>query len=55
MAKPLQAPLSEVYGRRPIFILTFAMYTLLIIPCALAPNIQTLLAVRFIGGESADY
>ncbi|KAL8292552.1 hypothetical protein RQP46_001164 [Phenoliferia psychrophenolica] len=49
----LWAPLSEVYGRRPVFIGTFSMYTLLIIPCALAPNLNTLLAVRFFGGVLA--
>ena len=45
-----QAPLSEVYGRRPVFLGTFSLYTLLIIPCALAPNVNSLLAVRFFGG-----
>ncbi|KAL8292567.1 hypothetical protein RQP46_001179 [Phenoliferia psychrophenolica] len=47
------APLSEVFGRRPVFIGTFSAYTLLIIPCALAPNIGTLIAVRFLGGTFA--
>lgn len=46
----LFAPLSEMFGRLPIIWVTLFLFVLSNIGCALAPNIQTLLAFRFIGG-----
>lgn len=46
----LFAPLSEMFGRLPIIWVTLCLFVLSNIGCALAPNIQTLLAFRFIGG-----
>ncbi|EED23554.1 MFS multidrug transporter, putative [Talaromyces stipitatus ATCC 10500] len=46
------APLSEFYGRRIIYIASFAFYVIWMIPCAVAQNIQTLIVVRFFGGLS---
>ncbi|KAF2439536.1 MFS general substrate transporter [Karstenula rhodostoma CBS 690.94] len=43
------APLSEMYGRRPVYLIAVAMFVVLIIPCALAQNLATILAVRFFG------
>lgn len=43
------APLSEMYGRRPVYLIAVAMFIILIIPCALAQNLATVLAVRFFG------
>lgn len=43
-------PGSELLGRRPIFIVTMTIYTLFHLGQALAPNIQTLLITRFLGG-----
>ncbi|KAJ4298923.1 hypothetical protein N0V90_004166 [Kalmusia sp. IMI 367209] len=43
------APLSEMYGRRPVYLIAVAMFIILIIPCALAQNLATILAVRFFG------
>ena len=43
------APLSEMYGRRPVYLIAVAMFTVLIIPCGLAQNLATVLAVRFFG------
>ncbi|KAL5373232.1 hypothetical protein DPSP01_012864 [Paraphaeosphaeria sporulosa] len=43
------APLSEMYGRRPVYLIAVAMFIVLIIPCALAQNLATILAVRFFG------
>jgi multidrug resistance protein len=45
----LLAPLSEMYGRRPVYLIAVFMFTVLIIPCALAQNLATVLAVRFFG------
>lgn len=44
------APLSEVLGRRLIYGTTLLLAVIFIIPCALAPNIQTLLVCRAIDG-----
>ncbi|KAJ5084448.1 hypothetical protein NUU61_009027 [Penicillium alfredii] len=43
------APLSEVYGRKPVCVICLAIFTVLIIPCALARSVTTLIVVRFIG------
>jgi multidrug resistance protein len=44
------APLSEIYGRRVIYGTTLLLAVIFIIPCAVAPNIQTLLVCRAIDG-----
>lgn len=43
------APLSEMYGRRPVYLISVSLFVVLIIPCALAQNLATILAVRFLG------
>ncbi|KAF2753404.1 MFS general substrate transporter [Pseudovirgaria hyperparasitica] len=43
------APLSEMYGRRPIYIVSLAFFIVLVIPCALAKNLETILVTRFFG------
>lgn len=45
---------SEIIGRRPIWILPTIVYIVFIIPCAVAPNIQTLLICRFFCGIFAS-
>lgn len=44
------APLSEYYGRSPIYIWTWLVLVIFNIPIALAPNIGTILVCRFIQG-----
>jgi MFS family permease len=44
------APLSEFYGRRPIYLVSWAAFVIWLIPCAVAHNIQTLLVGRFFNG-----
>ncbi|EWZ95799.1 hypothetical protein FOWG_03343 [Fusarium oxysporum f. sp. lycopersici MN25] len=44
------SPLSELYGRRIIYVLTFGVAVIFIIPCAVAKNIETLLVCRAIDG-----
>lgn len=46
----IHAPLSETFGRRKLYLSCFAIFTLLQIPSALAPNIETLIAVRTLAG-----
>jgi MFS family permease len=43
------APLSEVYGRKPVCVGCLAVFTVLIIPCALAKSVTALIVVRFFG------
>ena len=43
-------PLSEFYGRRPIYIISLGFFLIWLIPCAVARNIQTMLIARFIDG-----
>lgn len=47
-------PLSEFYGRRPIYIVAYIFFTIWLIVCAVAPNIQTMLAARFFDGLSGS-
>lgn len=44
----LFAPLSEYYGRRPIYVCGLALYVLFQLPVCLATNIQTMLIGRFL-------
>ncbi|KAI0106950.1 MFS general substrate transporter [Nemania sp. FL0031] len=43
-------PLSEFYGRRPIYLVSWAMFLIWLIPAAVARNTATILTVRFIDG-----
>lgn len=46
------APLSEVpsIGRSPVYVLTFALFTILSVPTALVDNFSGLMALRFLQG-----
>ncbi|KAI9794588.1 MAG: hypothetical protein M1816_004475 [Peltula sp. TS41687] len=44
------APLSEFYGRRPIYISSLVLFVIFLIPSAVAKNIQTMLVARFLDG-----
>ncbi|KAF9884709.1 hypothetical protein FE257_001338 [Aspergillus nanangensis] len=43
-------PLSEFYGRRNIYIVSFSMFLIWLIPCAVAQNIETMIVCRFFNG-----
>lgn len=43
------APLSEIYGRRPVYIGGMLGFILLILPCALATSLPEIIVVRFFG------
>jgi multidrug resistance protein len=45
----LLAPLSEMYGRRPVYLIAVATFTILIIPCGLSNNLPQILVMRFFG------
>ncbi|KAF2238890.1 MFS general substrate transporter [Viridothelium virens] len=44
------APLSETFGRRRLYMVCFTIFTLLQIPTALSPNVETLIAMRTVAG-----
>ncbi|KAJ5815351.1 hypothetical protein N7474_007128 [Penicillium riverlandense] len=44
------SPLSEFYGRRNIYLVSFSLFLIWLIPCAVAQNIQTMLVCRFFNG-----
>ncbi|PBP27685.1 MFS general substrate transporter [Diplocarpon rosae] len=50
----LLGPLSEFYGRRPIYLVSFSMFLIWLIPSAVAQNIQTMLIARFLDGLSGS-
>lgn len=43
------APLSEIYGRRPVYIVGMAGFACLILPCALATSLSEIIVVRYFG------
>lgn len=43
------APLSEMFGRRPVYMVSMLLFMLLIIPCGLATSMSEILVVRFVG------
>lgn len=47
-------PLSEFYGRRPIYLCVFSMFFIWLIPCAVAKNLVTMLVARFIDGVAGS-
>ncbi len=46
----LWGPLSESYGRRPMFIISFVCYMGFQVGCALSKNTASILIFRFLGG-----
>lgn len=46
----LLAPLSEYFGRQPVYVVSWFILFIFQLPVALAPNIGTILVCRFIGG-----
>ncbi|KAH8714845.1 major facilitator superfamily domain-containing protein [Phaeosphaeriaceae sp. PMI808] len=47
------APLSESWGRRPVFLVSFSIHTAFTLGCGLAPNWSTFLFFRFMLGCGA--
>jgi multidrug resistance protein len=50
----LLGPLSEFYGRRYIYIVSFVLFVIWLVPCAVAQNIQTILVARFFDGVAGS-
>jgi MFS family permease len=43
------APLSETFGRKPVSVISLAIFVIMIIPCGVAKSVTTLIVTRFIG------
>lgn len=43
------APLSELYGRRVVYLVCMGLFTVLIVPCGLARSFEEIVVVRFLG------
>lgn len=48
------SPLSEFYGRRPIYLVSWIMYVIWLVPSAAARNIETMIIARFLDGLSGS-
>lgn len=48
------APLSEMYGRRPIYVVSLALFVVFVVACAVAQDIVTILVIRFFGAFCAS-
>ncbi|KAF2091599.1 putative MFS multidrug transporter [Saccharata proteae CBS 121410] len=44
------SPLSEFFGRRSIYIVSYSFFVIWLIPCAVAQNMATMLVSRFLDG-----
>lgn len=43
------APMSELFGRRPVYLVCMTVSALLVLPCALATSLAEIIVVRFVG------
>ena len=48
------SPLSEQYGRRPVLLIAFTLFTIFTMACALAPTYPSFLIFRFFCGANAS-
>jgi hypothetical protein len=45
----LMAPISEIYGRRPVYTVALLLFFFLVIPCAPATSLPEIIVLRFFG------
>ncbi len=53
IGQPLCGPLSDMFGRKPPLYVGLSLFAAGSLGCALAPNVQTLIAFRFVQGLGA--
>lgn len=46
----LVAPLSEIYGRRPVYLISNLLFCIMTVACALSNSLGMLIAFRFLAG-----
>jgi hypothetical protein len=51
----LLAPASEIWGRRPVYVVALLVFCILVIPCALATSLPEVLVVRLFGYAYLSY
>jgi hypothetical protein len=51
----LLAPASEIWGRRPVYVVALLVFSILVIPCALATSLPEVLVVRLFGYAYLTY
>lgn len=51
----LLAPASEIWGRRPVYVVALFVFCILVIPCALATSLPEVLVVRLFGYALFSY
>lgn len=50
----LCAPMSELYGRLPVYHITNALFIIFTIACAVAPSLDSLIGFRFLAGAAGS-
>jgi hypothetical protein len=48
------APISETYGRKPVYTIAMFFFIILIIPCTVVDNITTIIVFRFFGAVAGS-
>lgn len=48
------APISEMYGRRPVYMISMLLFLILIIPCGIGNSLIEVLVVRFFGAVAGS-
>lgn len=48
------APISETYGRKPVYSVAMVIFSLLVIPCARATSMAEIIVVRFFGAVAGS-
>ncbi|KAJ9619098.1 hypothetical protein H2204_012809 [Knufia peltigerae] len=48
------APLSELYGRLPVYLVTNVLFIIFTIACAVAPSLGSLIGFRFLAGSAGS-
>lgn len=54
MGSVILAPLSEMYGRRPVYMVCMFVFMVLIIPCGIGSTLTEVLVVRFFGAAAGS-
>jgi MFS family permease len=48
------APISETYGRKPVYAISMIIFCILIIPCAKATSMAEIIVIRFFGAVAGS-
>lgn len=50
----LCAPMSEIYGRWPVYQITNVLFVIFTMACAVAPSLDSLIGFRFLAGSAGS-